>query len=299
MDPSSATNFLFADTRERLKKPLISASLRAFADRRRLPLIVQNCSRWGQIWGPRKASAEWRPPEGISNGELVERSWHLLAEVDDGPFIPSMAIEGLVRESLNGQSPKPGARPATHALELSDYDRLFGARTIYTGFREKRSGEPVYRHILGSAFDSLPGEVRALDERQWSGTASVQRGQGLLAWIIATLIGFPKAADTISVAVTLRPDGNGEKWTRTFGTQSFSSRQQCGSSRNANLLVERFGIAEVALALIVDGDKLCLVPRQWSALGIPLPKALLPKGTSFETQREGRFFASTLQLRFR
>lgn len=32
-----------------------------------------------------------------------------------------------------------------------------------------------------------------------------------------------------------------------------------------------------------------LVPRQWSFLGLPMPRLLLPKGTSFETERDGDF----------
>lgn len=37
---------------------------------------------------------------GRQDGEPVERSWHLLAEGDDGPYIPSMAIEAIVRKHL-------------------------------------------------------------------------------------------------------------------------------------------------------------------------------------------------------
>lgn len=280
---------LLAKARHRLNLP-------SFAPLSRLFYTVLNLMKFGEHRGGMFVRAE-----GFSNGQKVERSWHLLAEGDDGPFIPSMAIEGLIRRSLNGQLPAAGARPATHALELSDYDRLFAARTIYTGFREKLSGEPIYRRILGSAFDRLPDEVKALhdslNERQWSGTASVQRGRGILARVVATVIGFPNAAETIPVAVRFTPDGDGERWTRTFGRQSFSSRQRCGNGRNTHLLVERFGIVEIALALVVDGDRLNLVPRQWTALGIRLPKALLPKGISFETQREGRFcFDVTIAL---
>lgn len=271
-------------------------NLPSFVPLSRLFYTVLNLMKFGEHRGGMFVRAE-----GVSNGQKIERSWHLLAEGDDGPFIPSMAIEGLILRALDGRPPEPGARPATHALELSDYDRLFAARSIYTGFREKLSGAPIYRHILGSAFDSLPREVRALHgsliERQWSGIASVQRGRGLLPRMVAAIIGLPKAAETIPVAVTFTPDGDGEKWTRTFGRQSFNSRQRCGDGRNTHLLVERFGIVEVALALVVDGDRLNLVPRRWSALSIPLPKALLPKGISFETQREGRFcFDVTIAL---
>ncbi|MEL7025976.1 MAG: saccharopine dehydrogenase NADP-binding domain-containing protein, partial [Pseudomonadota bacterium] len=48
--------------------------------------------------------------KGIRGKHEAEETWCLLAEEDDGPLIPSMAIEGLVRKLLNGQRPEPGAR---------------------------------------------------------------------------------------------------------------------------------------------------------------------------------------------
>jgi hypothetical protein len=62
---------------------------------------------------------------GVRKGLPVEQSWHLLAEGDDGPLIPSMAIEAIIRKVLAGELPASGARPATHALDLADYEQLF------------------------------------------------------------------------------------------------------------------------------------------------------------------------------
>jgi hypothetical protein len=230
---------------------------------------------------------------GHHQGEPVESSWHLLAEADDGPFIPSMAVEAIVRKLLGGERPESGARPATHALELGDYDRPFAGRTIYTGFRHKRPSDPIYRQILGSAFDDLPPQVRALHDsaalRQWRGTANVKRGHGVLANIAAAMIGFPKAADAVPVTVNFHPDGSGELWTRNFGGRTFRSHQRLGTRRNRHLLVERFGIIDVALALVIKDQRLFLMPRRWSIFGVPLPKFLLPKGASFEAETDGRF----------
>jgi hypothetical protein len=33
----------------------------------------------------------------------LARSWHLVAEGDDGPFIPAMAAEAIIRGWLSGQ----------------------------------------------------------------------------------------------------------------------------------------------------------------------------------------------------
>jgi hypothetical protein len=54
-------------------------------------------------------------------------------------------------------------------------------------------------------------------------------------------------------------------------------------------LVERFGIAAFALALVIDGGRLFFVPRRWSILGMPMPGFLLPGGSSFEAEEAGLF----------
>ncbi len=272
---------VLAKIRHRLKLPPLTSFSKLF-------YIVLNLMKFGEHRGGMFVHVK-----GTANDEDNERSWHLLAEGDDGPFIPSMAIEGIVRKLIAGDAPAPGARPATHALELSDYERLFAKRTIYSGFREDQSSEPIYRQILGPSFETLPQQVKALHDstakRTWSGTASVRRGRGLLAKMVAAIIGFPKQAESIPVSVAFSPDSDGELWTRTFGQQSFHSHQRVGIGRNAHLIVERFGIIDVSLALVVEEDRLVLVPRSWSALRVPLPKFLMPTGLSFETERDGRF----------
>lgn len=147
--------------------------------------------------------------------------------------------------------------------------------------------------MLGSAYDALPAQVQALHDtpgqHRWSGTAQVRRGTGRVSRLVAAVIGFPKAGADVPVTVTFSPDHGIERWTRDFGGRRFTSWQRRGAGRNEALLVERFGVIEVALALLVEGDRLLLVPRRWSLLGVPLPKALLPRGTTFETDVDGRF----------
>jgi hypothetical protein len=230
---------------------------------------------------------------GLREGRAVEMSLYLLAEGDDGPLIPSMAIEAILRKLLTGERPQ-SARPATRALELADYAKLFGGRRIFTGFRDGDLSSPIYRRTLGSGFERLPAAVRALHDtrepRRWQGSAQVRRGEGLLGRIIGSLIGFPQSGDDVPVVVTLEPGAGGETWTRNFGGKSFRSHQACGTGKDSYLIVERFGIVSVSLALVVDGSRLLLVPRRWSALGVPLPGALLPAGRSFETEESGHFW---------
>lgn len=231
---------------------------------------------------------------GLRDGKSVEQSWHLLADGDDGPYIPSMAIEGIIRKCLAGSAPAAGARPAVRALELDDYDCLFNGRSIFTGMRTTPDqAEPLYAKVLGAAFGHLPAQVRALHgstrTRTWTGRAQVRRGGGFLSRLIARAIGFPAEAADTPVSVTLTPQGNGERWTRSFGGKVFSSVQRPGTGRNAWLVTERFGLVTVALALVVRDDRLYLVPRRWSCAGLPLPRFLLPTGQTFESEADRCF----------
>jgi hypothetical protein len=229
-------------------------------------------------------------------GQPVERSWHLLAEGDGGPLIPAMAAAAVIRRRLQGIRPAPGARPATTELDLADYAPLFAGRAIVTGRREvtaETSRRPLYRRLLGEAWDRLPASVRALHDLQGetrvAGRAEVDRGTGLLSRLVATVVGFPAAGGEVPVEVTFQVRDGIETWQRRFAGQRFSSTQEEGRGRSEGLVVERFGPVRVGMALVVEGDRLRLVVRRWSLFGLPLPLALAPNGEAWETEAEGRF----------
>ncbi|MEG0186268.1 MAG: DUF4166 domain-containing protein [Stenotrophomonas sp.] len=272
---------LLAKARLHLKLPSLEPCSRLF-------YTVLNLMKFGEHRGGMIVRAT-----GMRDGVPMEQSWHLLAEADDGPYIPSMAIEAVIRKQLAGERPAAGARPATHALEVSDYDRLFEGRTIFTGFRHDMPGASLYQRVLGSAYAQLPSSVQSLHApgapRRWSGSARVERGRGLLSRLLGAAFGFPAAGEGVPVSVAFSAEAGGERWTRTFAGRRFSSLQTEGAGRNEALLVERFGPVSVALALLVDAGRLQLVPRRWSLLGIPLPRRLLPGDNSFECDVDGEF----------
>lgn len=225
-------------------------------------------------------------------GGPARRSWHLLAEGDDGPLIPSMAVEAIIRKALDGCVPLPGARTAVRDVELEDYEALFVGKTIHPGFRDDTGkGKALYPGLLGDAWKGLPAQIRAMHEGATAaeGHARVERGESLLSRLTAWLVGFPTAAADIPVKVRFDIDDDGETWTRTFGSERFSSRQFAGDSRSERLLCERFGPLTFAMALVAGENRLSLVLRRWSFLGLPLPMWLCPRSTSYETVEDGRF----------
>ncbi|WP_049735340.1 SDR family oxidoreductase [Rhizobium ecuadorense] len=227
-------------------------------------------------------------------GKPLACGWHLIAEGDDGPFIPVTGVAALVRRLLKGVRPENGARPAAGELQLADFEAEFQRFSIATGIRAESEGAglPLYHRVLGSAFERLPPAISAMHAggaRVASGRARIERGSGWLARIVARLIGFPPASEDVPVTVRFAADGDNEIWTRDFGGKSFHSLQLEDKGRDRHLLAEVFGPFRVLVALVPEGNKLRLVVRGWRFCGIPLPLFLAPGGETFEEEREGRF----------
>ncbi len=272
-----------------LVKMRVLPSLSPFAE---LFYFVINTVRWGEHRGGMFVSVN-----GITkDGKKKEHSWHLLAEGDDGPFIPSMGIEIIVRNILENKVPESGARPATGDIELEDYDKLFKCRTIYTGFRDMDSlsdNAPLYQRLMGDSWGQLPEAIRALhdlkDEMVAEGLSSVERGKGLLSRLIAKCVGFPEEGKNVPLKVSFKKLGGEEIWTRNFAGKTFVSRQSEGTGKYERLLYEKFSPMHFGLALVLDDKKLYLTLRKWNFLGIPMPLFLAPQGDAYEYEENGRF----------
>jgi hypothetical protein len=254
---------------------------------------VVNVLRWGEPRG-----GMFVVIEGFDNqGERHERSWHLIAEGDAGPFIPVMGIEAIVHRTLNGKKPTSGARGAITDLELEDYEKLFQKHAIVTGRRESKSINDtvltLYQKLLGQSWYNLPQSLQRMHTHKTvtkvAGLAKVERGTSITSRFIAMIFRFPQAGQEIPVQVVFHPNSNGELWTRTFAGRSFSSWQTEGRGRSDKLLNERFGPFTFGLALVINSEKLHLIVRNWSFLGIPLPTFLIPNGDSYEYDDHGRF----------
>jgi Domain of unknown function (DUF4166) len=257
----------------------------------RLMFFVTNHLRWGEHRGGMFVVIGGTD----TNGRTVKRSWHLLAEGDDGPFIPSMAIEAIVRKALDGHQPAFGARPAVNDLELADYEALFANRAIHIGTRDENIDNcaPLFARLLADAWQKLPTAVRQMhtvsSERLTEGRCIVERGSSISSNWVASIFGFPKAADDLPVSVRFKCENGRELWIRKFGEDIFSSTLRAGRRTSEHLLCERVGLFDFAQALVVEGDRLRLVLRRWSIFGIPLPSWLAPRSNSYETEQDGRF----------
>jgi hypothetical protein len=261
---------------------------------RPLASLMHLCTRklrWGERRGGMFVAVEGRTEAGAP----VHRSWHMTADGDDGPYVPAMAAAALVAQAQDGRPPAPGARPCLSDLELSDYEALFAGKAIRTGIRDDTASRmaPLYRRLLGSAYDQLPAELQTMHDLQGdltvSGQASVERGRSPLAWLIALVVGFPPPSPDVPITVHFHVADRVETWTRRFGQTSFLSRQFAGTGRNEHLLCEQFGPLTFAMAVVAEAGRLELLLRRWSAFGVPLPLWLAPRSEAFETAEDGRF----------
>lgn len=254
--------------------------------------LAINTLRFGEHRGGMFVEVEGENAEGGS----VTRSWHLVAEGDDGPYIPCMALQAVVLRLLDGKRPSAGARSAANDLELDDYQPLFSARRIVHGMRgtdDDDGSRPLFARLLGSAWDALPAPIRAAHDGDRSmrlrGRAEVQRGPSRVAAWIANLFGFPKPGRDIEVEVQMQRDAEGERWQRSFAGRRFNSELSAPAGRWHGLLCERFGPWRFAIALVREGERLNYVVRHWALWGLPLPRRWAPGGNSYEQVIDGRF----------
>jgi hypothetical protein len=256
----------------------------------RLMTWTANHVRWGEHRGGMFVEVAGIDRDGFP----ADRRWHLVADGDSGPLIPSMAIEVLLRGCLEGRRPEPGARSAIDSISLADYEERFRARGIVSAqVRRPDASSPIYRQLLGSAYEQLALPIRTLHEiatkRTFRGEANVTRGRNFLSRLVARIVGFPPEGDRVPVTVTLSRCGNRELWERDFAGSRFASVQYLGEGPNEGLIVERFGPIAFAMAVIVADGRLNLVQRRGTAFGIPMPRWMLPKGEAFEHDADGRF----------
>ena len=229
-----------------------------------------------------------------ASNDAQSRSWHMIAEGDDGPRIPAIPSAIMVRKWLRSETIAAGARTAITDIELDDFDGEFSKLKITHGRHDDTpQTRNLYEEILGSAYQDMSEPLQDLhrigEGKTFKGRCKVTRGKNPLSHIVATLLRFPKASPDIPVKVVLTKNGNKEIWERYFDDKRMVSTQEAGRGKQSRLVVERFGPIAVYLAILAEDGKQVLKTTGWSIFGIPLPKFLVPGGEVFEHDADGRF----------
>lgn len=239
-----------------------------------------------------KAAADALTPLGTDRGGMVVnvlvggemRSWSLLAEAGDGPFIPAIAVRALLRR----RTLPIGARPALEAITLAEAEAAMSDLRVCTE-RVSRPLDPIFPRVLGTTFDSLPEAIQAThrtrDISRWAGRADIARGTGLWPRLLAALFRFPPAGADVPVEVTKVVTPGGETWTRRFAGRTFRS-YLAATPRG---MIERFGPFAFLVDLAVKNGALCFAAREGRVGPLRLPRWLMPVATAREFVEDRRF----------
>lgn len=224
---------------------------------------------------------------GRRDTEVIRRTWTLVAEKGDGPFVPGILCRSLLRHIATIPH---GARPCLAEINREKVEEAMSDLAITTSVREGPAPS-LFQSALGDRWHRLPPEVQAIhgvqDVGSFSGRAEVTRGRSLIARVAASMFGFPKAGTDVPVTVTKTRTDTGEIWHRNFDGRGFKSR--CTPAPAPFRYYERFGPFNFEQDLPVADGRLHLPVRRGWFLGIPLPRILLPGSQSTEYAVDGRF----------
>jgi len=160
----------------------------------------------------------------------------------------------------------------------------------------------LFQTAIGAKFDELPPCLQELHGPdapiKWGGQARTQAGTTWLAKLISRSIGFGvppehRTATYESLEVTFERTENSEEWTRDFDGHRFKSHftlEKKAEGDHVNYVaIENFGLFKFELDLLYEDNRLYFLVRRCTFLKLPLPAICLPKGDSYEFEREGRF----------
>jgi hypothetical protein len=222
----------------------------------------------------------------------VRRTWTLIVEAGQGPFVPALPALLLIRKLSSGDVPM-GARPCLGEFSLAEIERELSRLSAYAHTAE--SLEPtLYEQILGHAYRALPEPIRRLhdvhDRETYHGEATVVVGASWLSRACVRFMRLPREAERVPLHVTIERTAKGEKWTRRFGAHEFSSHLARPRDRKPGVIIERFGLLSFRLSLQTSEAGLSMPIDGAYLLGFRLPYWLTPISSTYETVDDaGRF----------
>ena len=215
------------------------------------------------------------------DGRAIRRDWVLLAKGGDGPQVPAIPARVMLIR-LAAEQVAPGARACLAEFPLADAVAAMDGLAITT----QRCESPfplIFAEAMAADFARLPPALcdlhSVIDLRHFRGEARIDRGRGLLARIVARIMGFPPAAENVPVQVTMERRGDSERWTRDFGERRFHSTLSLGPKG----LRERFGALDFDIGLRLQDGALHYPVTAGRLFGLlPMPRWLLPVSETIE-----------------
>ena len=221
---------------------------------------------------------------------LAKHQWTLLAEPGQGPYIPGVAARAILRQVNDIAA---GARPCLNELPLSAMVDAMDDLGV-SCHSEHKAYHHLFQSQLGKNWQQLPMLIQQthsyVDIKTLSGMATVKRGNGRIAKLIAAVFRFPPESNETPVSVIKTRLGNSEVWVRDFSGRRFQSTLSV--SNRSGFVTERFGWLTFTLKLPVIDNALHFEVVSGSCLGIPIPTLFLPKSNTREFVQDGKMHFS-------
>lgn len=258
-------------------------SLAPFAAR--LTAIAERLHRFGSDRGGLRVDVD---------GPAGRRSWFLIAEGGDGPFVPVLPAAALVRRLAAGRSIATGAMPCLGLVSLGEI--LAEARRahlqIASAWSDSLLKPSLYRRALGGTYEEMSAPWRALHDSGvsiWKGQCLCDPAETWVGRAISRLFQFPASESEAPISVEFTMSGAGEIWTRRIGRRVMRSRQYIGVRGKRGAVVEQFGPLAFDLDLPIEKGRMDLVMTGARFAGLALPRWCWPRIRAFETGAEGKF----------
>jgi hypothetical protein len=157
------------------------------------------------------------------------------------------------------------------------------------------TGEPLYRSVLGPAFDGLAPPLQRFHSlagaHTLSGTVEVDAPRGALARLLARCIGAPLTALRGPLRFELDAQPARETWTRHFPGHKLVSTLRLGDG----CIEERMGAARLQFGLVQVDGALHMALRRLRVFGVSCPHWLMP---SIRAEEHGEMTGGRNRLHF-
>ncbi|PHR59138.1 MAG: hypothetical protein COA43_09815 [Robiginitomaculum sp.] len=253
---------------------------------------LQNRARFFQWWGTQlgrfaseRGGMFMRFHGTDTHGKPQSLHWNLIASDGDGPFIPILACEILIKKWLR-DAPRSGARSAVSEISLAEFEAEFRTLSILSAFTPMQPAPYLYEQVLGEGFKTLPPAVQAGHKvscyKIMTGRVDIQRGTNPLTNLLANIIGFAKTRSDAPITIHMDVQDGKEVWTRIIDGKAF--RSTLSKAPKPNEIYEQFGPIKFKMLFRIANDKLHYDIVSARVFSMPYPKFLLPKSVTHECE---------------
>ncbi|HEV7411362.1 MAG TPA: DUF4166 domain-containing protein [Bradyrhizobium sp.] len=220
-------------------------------------------------------------------GQLLRRVWTLAADGGDGLYVPTLPALAALRMLAAGTLEWRGAGPCVGFIPYDAIAAEFGHHNIKTQSQENSVPAPLFRRLLGNAYDALPPVIRQAHQVHGvlvlEGKADAAPPDHVPGAWIAWLFRLPRSGSDMPVRVEMRSEDDGsETWTRIYpGVTMRSNLRNVDSATHQ--VDEVLGPLSIRLQWNPTERGLQLETLRARLFGYPLPNFLRPRSHASET----------------